>query len=127
LYRCLRQGQVVTVLPDQVPATGEFAPFFGQEALTDVLVSRLLAKTGAVAVCCVVWRESDGFVVTFSSVDDNIHSPRIQDSLVALNVSIENSIAGHVEQYQWDYKRFRERPAGMKKLYKPPEWPDLFH
>ena len=45
LYRRLLEGKVVVVLPDQVPSTGEFAPFFGHEALTDRLVTRLIRKS----------------------------------------------------------------------------------
>ena len=127
LYRCLKQGQTVTVLPDQVPANGEFAPFFGHEALTDVLVSRLLKKTGAVAVCCVVIRQKSGFKVRFSSVEEEIYSSQMTESLTALNSSIESCIADYPEQYQWDYKRFRERPVGMKKLYKFNDEADEFH
>ncbi|HIG42125.1 MAG: lysophospholipid acyltransferase family protein [bacterium] len=127
LYRCLEQGQIVTVLPDQVPASGEFVPFFGHDALTDVLVSRLLKKTGAAAVCCVVIRQNRGFKVRFSRVEEAIYSSQLMESLGALNSSIEGCIADQLEQYQWDYKRFRERPVGMKKLYKFNDEADLFH
>ena len=127
LYRCLENGQVVTILPDQVPTTGEYAPFFNEPALTDVLVSRLLKRTGATAVCCTVRRLSSGFVVSFSAVDDRIYSANKVTSLIGLNVSIECSIVNYLEQYQWEYKRFRERPAGKKKLYKFKGSPDQFH
>ncbi len=49
LYRRLAAGGVVGILPDQQPreGDGEFAPFFGIEALTMVLVPRLAERTGA--------------------------------------------------------------------------------
>ena len=127
LYRELKDGQVVTVLPDQVPATGEFAPFFGQSALTDRLVPRLLRKTGARAITCIVFRESGKFHLRFDEVDNDVYAADLTTALAALNVSVEKSIRQKLTQYQWEYKRFRERPAGAKKLYKFKGQPDLYH
>ncbi len=127
LYRGLAEGRVVTILPDQVPMTGEYAPFFGQPALTDVLVSRLQKKTGARIVCCTVRRESPGFVVSFLEPDERIYSADVRESLAGLNATIEKSISNCVEQYQWEYKRFRERPEGSKKLYKFKGSQDVYH
>jgi len=118
LYRELKDGQVVTVLPDQVPATGEFVPFFGQPALTDRLVPRLLRKTGARAIVCIVYRESGKFHLRFDEVDNDVYAADLITALAALNLSVEKSIRTKLVQYQWEYKRFRERPAGAKKLYK---------
>ena len=117
LYKSLAQGQVTVILPDQVPAVGNFTPFFGEPALTDILVSRLLKKTGAQAVCCAVYREYSGFVVRFSPVDEQLYADNLADSLRGLNQSLEQCIGCHLEQYQWEYKRYKKRPAGLKKLY----------
>ncbi|HJP52498.1 MAG TPA: lysophospholipid acyltransferase family protein [Pseudomonadales bacterium] len=127
LYRSLEQGNVVTVLPDQVPLNGEYCPFFGQLALTDVLVSRLIKKTGAVAISCIVVRQKSGFQVCFKEVNTKIYSKELSESLQGLNSSIEASVQDHLEQYQWEYKRFRERPGGQKKLYKFKGQPDVYH
>jgi KDO2-lipid IV(A) lauroyltransferase len=127
LYRELKDGQVVTVLPDQVPATGEFAPFFGQPALTDRLVPRMLRKTGARAIICIVYRKSGKFHLRFDEVDNDVYAADLTTALAALNLSVEKSIRKKLVQYQWEYKRFRERPAGAKKLYKFNGQPDLYH
>jgi len=127
LYRELKDGHVVTVLPDQVPATGEFAPFFGQLALTDRLVPRMLRKTGARAIICIVYRESGKFHLRFDEVERDIYDGDLSIALAALNLSVEKSIRRKLMQYQWEYKRFRERPAGEKKLYKFNGQPELFH
>ncbi|NJN51056.1 MAG: hypothetical protein HC809_04030 [Gammaproteobacteria bacterium] len=52
LYRALRAGRLVGVLPDQVPAEGAgvYAPLFDQRALTMTLPQRLVARTGATSV-----------------------------------------------------------------------------
>lgn len=127
LFNTLRAGGVVTVLPDQVPATGEYVPFFGQAALTDRLVPRLLAKTGARALMCIVYREQGKFNVRFSEPDAELYDNDVTKALAALNRSIEASVSDYLAQYQWEYKRFRERPAGKKKLYKFNDQPDSYH
>jgi KDO2-lipid IV(A) lauroyltransferase len=127
LYRKLKEGKVVTVLPDQVPATGAYAPFFGQVALTDRLVPRMLQKTGARAIVCIVYRHAGRFNVRFSDVEDDLYANDIEKSLSALNLSMEKSVRDKLSQYQWEYKRFRERPVGEKKLYKFNNQLDQFH
>jgi len=49
LFRAAKENKLIGILPDQQPkkGTGEFAPFFGQSALTMVLYSRLAARTPA--------------------------------------------------------------------------------
>lgn len=120
LYRCLDQGEVVTILPDQVPRTGDYAPFFGVEALTDHLVSRLLQKTRARAVCAYVQRcrDKSGFKVIFSEPLVDIYSNDTTTSARALNKTIEACVERAPSQYQWEYKRFKERPSGERKLYR---------
>lgn len=127
LYKQLEAGKVVTVLPDQVPSSGEFAPFFQEPALTDRLVPRLLQKTGAEALMCVVFRHAKGFTVRFEKPDSELSDQDTETALVALNRSIEKSMKDHVPQYQWEYKRFRERPSGYKKLYKFGGEPQYYH
>lgn len=119
LYRVLEQGGVVTILPDQVPASGLYVRFFGNEALTDKLLSRLVLKTHARVVAVCVTRLEDGrFEVRFSAVDEAIYSTDIELSLRAVNVTVENCVREHPAQYQWEYKRFRERPPGKEKIYR---------
>src|SRR5690606_27260248 len=64
LLRRLKAGGVVAILPDQEPkqAGAEFAPFFGQPALTMTLASNLLARTGARAVFAAALPHVDGGV-----------------------------------------------------------------
>lgn len=49
LFKWLKDGGVVGILPDQQPkqGDGDFAPFFGRPALTMSLLGRLAARTGA--------------------------------------------------------------------------------
>ncbi|HJN52071.1 MAG: lysophospholipid acyltransferase family protein [Pseudomonadales bacterium] len=127
LYRTLAQGGVVTILPDQVPATGTYANFFGVQALTDMLIPRLVKRTGARVVCVYVKRLTGGtgFEVVFRPSHPDIDSSDMKVSVNGVNASIEACVREIPEQYQWEYKRFRERPKGEPKLYQfrkgPPE------
>ncbi|MBC8272740.1 MAG: lysophospholipid acyltransferase family protein [Gammaproteobacteria bacterium] len=119
LYRCLDAGGLVTILPDQVPETGDFVPFFGEPALTDRLISRLQRKTGARIVCCFLKRlpANNGFAVCFREPVADVYA---EDSLVAMagvNKSVEACVREVPAQYQWEYKRFRERPSGKLRIY----------
>lgn len=127
LYKELEAGHVVTVLPDQVPASGEFAPFFSEPALTDRLVPRLIKKTGARALVCIVYRQTKGFTIRFEEPEPGLDDDDLQVALGALNRSVEHSMRDHVSQYQWEYKRFREQPPGYKKLYRFGSKPEYYH
>lgn len=117
LYKRLKSGEVVSILPDQVPSNGLYIPFFGVAALTDNLTSRLLRKTGANVLCLYVIRTVQGFEVNITSVADDIYVDKLETSLKAINETVEACVKEAPDQYQWDYKRFRERPAGEKKIY----------
>lgn len=120
LYRALRRGETVVVLPDQVPEQGKYEPFFGVAALTDSLASRLADRTGAKALTAAVIRRRDGrFDVHVAPVRGNL-----AEAPGGVNRQVEWSVALAPEQYQWEYKRFRERPPGELKAYrfgKPPQ------
>jgi KDO2-lipid IV(A) lauroyltransferase len=114
----LKRGEVVGILPDQIPSAegGEFAPFFGEPAFTMTLVSRLIQKTQAKVFCGFAKRLSGakGYKVIVEEAKSDIYSKDINKSLIALNKTIEKTILISVEQYSWEYKRFRKRPDGSR-------------
>ena len=119
LYKVLQAGGVVTILPDQVPAKGLYVSFFGVDALTDQLISRLVNKTGALVVAVSVVRDEDGhFRIVIQAGDESINTADIEASILGVNKTVEKLVMDVPEQYQWEYKRFRERPKGEKKLYR---------
>lgn len=119
LYKTLSTGQTAVILPDQVPATGQFAPFFGQPALTDVLASRLLRKTGAKALGVAMVRNDEGlFEVHILAPHASIYEANEITSIGAVNDLIQTCAEISPKQYQWEYKRFRERPTGSAKIYR---------
>lgn len=121
LLQILKGGGVIGVLPDQEPdlAGGEFSPFFGVQANSIKLVSRLIDKTGARALCVFAKRlpEGRGFDICFRPVDPQLYSPDLATSVAGLNLSVENCVREIPEQYQWEYKRFKKRPSGEARFY----------
>ncbi|MGI9289227.1 MAG: lysophospholipid acyltransferase family protein [Pseudomonadales bacterium] len=121
LLKALQRGEVVGILPDQVPApeSGLFAPYFGVPALTMTLVSSLLKKTNARVVCAYAKRlPHGGFDIFFEPADESIYDEDATCSLQGLNRSIETCVRKLPEQNQWEYKRFKKRPEGEEPVYK---------
>jgi KDO2-lipid IV(A) lauroyltransferase len=62
-------------------------------------------------------RVDGGFKMVFAKPEEGIYSADPQLSASALNASIESCIGHCIEQYQWEYKRFRKQPEGAAKVY----------
>jgi len=124
LFKSLNEGATVVILPDQVPASGTYVPFLGQQALTDELGARLLQRTGARALGIFILRNAEGlFEVVIKEPDPDIYSPDMHTAMTSMNQLLESGIDLAPAQYQWEYKRFKARPAGEEKVYrfnKPP-------
>lgn len=119
LVKTLRAGGTVGILPDQEPApdSGEFAPFFGNPALTMTLLNKLVQRTGARAIINCVLRVPGGFEVHYLEPEAEFYGEDSAAALAALNRSVETAIALAPEQYQWEYKRFKQRPEGLEPVY----------
>ena len=110
LMRALKRNELVAILPDQVPGRrsgGVIVDFFGQPALTQTLVHRLLRSTGARAIIVTAQRVPGGFHIRTDPVDDAIYADDAAVSAAAMNAAVESVIARDPAQYQWEYKRFR--------------------
>lgn len=120
LLKALQRGGLIGVLPDQVPAdeSGVHARFFGQQAFTMTLVSRLVQRTEARVFCGFAMRlpHSAGFKIIVQEADPSIYSENLEDSVNGLNRSVEKAVGMAISQYQWEYKRLRRQPDG-KNLY----------
>lgn len=118
LLKSLQKGELVGVLPDQVPTEGGglFAPFFGQQALTMTLVAKLLARKKVPVYCGYAERlpNARGFKVVVLPADELTYSNDLAESVRGLNRSVEACVLRALPQYQWEYKRFRRQPDGHK-------------
>jgi KDO2-lipid IV(A) lauroyltransferase len=113
-------GEAAGVLPDQQPQPrqGRFAPFFGNQALTGVLVPWLVKKTDCLVVISVCERLEGGrYRIHFYRVDEEIYSADKVNSLTAMNRAIEKCIAIDPAQYLWSYRRFKAQPEGAEPFY----------
>ena len=118
LTKTLRAGGMVAILPDQVPTHGDgiVAPFFGREALTMTLISRLLRKHDAEIVLARAIRVAGGFEIRLSRFEDGIRDADPLVSVGALNSAVETAVREAPEQYQWEYKRYRF--PGQPNIYR---------
>jgi KDO2-lipid IV(A) lauroyltransferase len=66
---------------------------------------------------CAALRISGGWELHFLPVSEDLYSEDIETSLAALNSGVEAIIALAPEQYQWEYKRFRDQPPGVSAAY----------
>ncbi len=119
VYTALNTGKPVGMLPDQVPSrsAGLYAPFFGQPALTMTFAHRLIRATKPLVLIGAAVRQRQGFRIQLRTVDAEIHAPTVEESLAVMNVAIEKLVLENPPQYQWEYKRFKKRPAGVAGIY----------
>jgi KDO2-lipid IV(A) lauroyltransferase len=119
LYRRLSAGGVVGILPDQQPrqGEGEFAPFFGIEALTMVLLPRLAERTGACVLFAFAERlpRGQGFRIHVQAAPSRVADADLRIACSALNEGVEHCVRAAPMQYQWHYKRYSISPPGPKR------------
>ena len=126
LWKVLKDGGAVGILPDQQPklGDGEFAPFFGVQALTMTLVSRLAQRTGATLLFAWCERSSADleFALHVEPAPEAIADPDLAVAVAALNLGLERIARRDPAQYQWTYKRYGARPpgSGEPNPYKEP-------
>ena len=115
LYKTLKDGGVVGILPDQQPKAGDgvFAPFFGRQALTMTLLSRLAERSGATVLFCCCERlegKALAYALRIDPAPDGIADPETATSVAALNAGVERMARRAPAQSQWTYKRYTLRP-----------------
>ena len=114
LYKRLASGGVVGILPDQQPKRGEgqFAPFFGLDANTMVLLPRIAHRTGSTVLFAFAERlpRGAGYRIRILPAPDGIADQDLRAACAALNRGVEQCVELAFPQYQWIYKRWAERP-----------------
>lgn len=120
LFKALKRGEIIGVLPDQVPSNGEgeWAQFFGRPAYTMTLIGRLLQASGAALVLCQAQRipQGKGFTLRFMPLTlTDKSSPASQ-----INTALEDLIEMCPTQYLWSYNRYKV-PRGVAAPTHPKE------
>ncbi|MCO8100043.1 lysophospholipid acyltransferase family protein [Acinetobacter indicus] len=112
LFKHLKQGGFAAILPDHVPkeSGGIYSPFFGQNALSSTLLSKLAAKTqcSVIGLSCLRREDLSGFELHVQTLPAEINAKDLQLSVDTLNKEMERMINVAPEQYLWGYKRFRK-------------------
>lgn len=110
LIKALRLGEVVGLLPDQVPpqGMGVMAPFFGREAYTMSLAARLVAQTGAPVL--LAWGErlpwGRGFRVHVQAMSEPLPNELVP-AVTAINAAMAQLVLQCPSQYLWGYARYK--------------------
>jgi len=116
LWKLMKGGGVTGILPDQQPKAGdgEFAPFFGKQALTMTLLNRLAERSGATVLFAYCERigTGPGFALRIEAAPPGIASPDVAEGVAVLNATVERIARRDPTQYQWTYKRYTLRPPG---------------
>ena len=111
LFKALKRGEAIGLLPDQVPSQGEgeWADFFGRPAYTMTLSGRLARSSGAAVVLVYAERlpHGEGYKLTFEPLElDFSTSVPLQ-----INTALEKVIAVSPAQYLWSYNRYKVPPG----------------
>lgn len=110
LFKALKKGEAVGLLPDQVPpqGMGVMAPFFGQWAYTMTLSVRLVQQTGACVL--LAWGErlrwGRGYRVHVQALNEPLPLDP-QEAVTAVNQAMQTLVMQCPGQYLWGYARYK--------------------
>jgi len=110
MLRALKRGEMVGLLPDQVPPEGQgvWAPFFGRPAYTMTLAARLAQQTGAAIglAWCERLPRGAGYALHLAPLGNPLPS---DDAAAAclINAAMERAIGELPSQYLWGYNRYK--------------------
>lgn len=122
LIKALKAGEVVGLLPDQVPPDGQgvWAPFFGREAYTMTLSARLAHAANAQIL--LAWGErlswGRGYCVHVRRFDETTFGSLSADPPTAarqINRAMESLVRECPQQYLWSYDRYKA-PTGINHV-----------
>lgn len=112
LFKALKRGEAIGLLPDQVPSQGEgeWVDFFARPAYTMTLSGRLAESSGAAVLLVYAERlpHGKGYNLSFEPLPlDFSKSVPLQ-----INTALERVIAITPAQYLWSYNRYKV-PRGV--------------
>jgi KDO2-lipid IV(A) lauroyltransferase len=112
LFKALKNGEAIGVLPDQAPGQGEgiWVDFFGRPAYTMTLIGRLWESTRPPVFVAVALRRprGEGYDIEVQRVEGDLSG---EAGARRINAAIESAVRRCPEQYLWSYNRHK-RPRG---------------
>jgi Kdo2-lipid IVA lauroyltransferase/acyltransferase len=126
LWKTLQAGGMVGITPDQQPkfGGGEFAPFFGRQALTLSLIPKLAERSQAPVVFAYTEATAEGFDLFFEAAEAHIQDKNLLLATQVMNAQVEAIAKRDLRQYQWTYKRYTLRPPDSGE--ENPYWPSCY-
>jgi len=116
LFKALKRGEAIGLLPDQVPSQGEgeWVDFFSRPAYTMTLSGRLAQSSGATVLLVYAERlpHGTGYDLNF----EPLHLDFSRSVPLQINNALERVIALSPAQYLWSYNRYKVPPGVL-----PPE------
>ena len=107
LFKALKRGEAIGLLPDQVPSQGEgeWVDFFSRPAYTMTLSGRLAQASGATVLLSFAERlpRGAGYVLRFEPLPLDFSKPVSPQ----INTALERVIAISPAQYLWSYNRYK--------------------
>lgn len=107
LLKALKRGEIIGVLPDQVPGNGEgeWVPFFGRPAYTITLIGRLMEASGAAVIMSHIERlpQGKGHVLRLAPLSFDTSLPIGPQ----MNAALEAVVRSCPQQYLWSYNRYK--------------------
>jgi Kdo2-lipid IVA lauroyltransferase/acyltransferase len=107
LYKALKRGEAIGLLPDQVPSQGEgeWVNFFSRPAYTMTLSGRLAESSGATVLLAYAERlpRGQGYVIRIEPLALDFARP----VPLQINMALERVIAISPAQYLWSYNRYK--------------------
>ena len=118
MFKALKRGEVIGLLPDQVPGNGEgeWAEFFGRPAYTMTLVGRLMEASGATVLMSYSQRlpHGAGYNIHITPLEFTADKPYTRQ----INAALEQVIRACPAQYLWGYNRYKT-PSGIAPAPQP--------
>lgn len=112
LYKALKRGEAIGLLPDQVPSQGEgeWVDFFARPAYTMTLSGRLAQTSGATVLLAFAERlpRGAGYALRIEPLPLDFSKP----VPLQINTALERVIAISPAQYLWSYNRYKV-PGGV--------------
>jgi KDO2-lipid IV(A) lauroyltransferase len=112
LFKALKRGEAIGLLPDQVPSQGEgeWVDFFARPAYTMTLSGRLAQASGATVLLSFAERlpRGQGYILRFEPLALDFSNP----VPLQINAALERVIAISPAQYLWSYNRYKI-PSGV--------------
>ena len=119
VLRAIKEGLPFYYLPDMDHGIKNsiFVPFFGVQAATLPMVSRLARVTRAKVLWCIATMTEEGYHVIISKPWENFPTVDFEADTRRLNAELEEWIRAYPDQYLWVHRRFKTRPEGEQSLY----------